>query len=253
MSGEEKEKPTQEGEVQKVKIGDKEFTEAELQEQLAKAASAGKSVLNVSGQEVEFTKEQLEEALTKTSQMSSYIQYLQSEGVIDAQGNIVSKVGKTKTKEERGKGKGEEEEDDGESKVKELEAKIAKLERSQQSEASLKQINSQLSALGRQHADTRDDEELKNDIEQAVLVKWYLNPNINVPAAYATELKKITGRVEKKHKQYLDEKMKQSEQKGERPGGSSGVSIDKPFTADDLRKGTIAEALRKRLLAAGEV
>lgn len=207
-----------------------------------KEPTVTKHKYTVGGQEIELEPSHIQDALNRANDMATYLRHLQQEGIIDDKGNII------KPKVEEKEPEKELEPDD---KIKVLEEKINKLEAKTEVDKAVGNLNKQLSVIGNNFDLTKDDKDMRNLVETVVLSEFYMNPAADVTALYRKAIDHFQKAVDKKHTELIKRKATDSKDKGDGPGGSISLKLDKPFSKDDLKLGAVKRAVMDRLKEIG--
>lgn len=195
----------------------------------------------IEGEDVELDRPTLEATLSRANKVFNYVNSLVKDGVIDATGKPIKAAAPA----------AEPTEPTTEDRVAQLTEELNRLKNDHQSGRLLQNINHQLEAAAKSYP--VDDPTLKNFVDSLILAHANNDPTLNIPVAYNNIVKSLNKAFERKHTTYLEAKVKKDAEAGDAPGGAQSFALEKPFTTEQLKRGSIGKALKEKLEALSRI
>lgn len=192
------------------------------------------------GHKVKLKKSQATQYLKQGSGALQILKNLQEQGVIDENGNPVTK---------------EIEKEEEKDPTEELNERLTKLETEKSVSEIKKEMNNTLDFVIKNHEFSKDEANAEDidDARQLATAKYILDNKKNI----GTLMKEILDKklaASKKKEEYWKNKIKDGKIVGDGPGGGGTFSLEKPFTKKDWNeRGKLSKALKEMLESGGSV
>lgn len=180
--------------------------------------------VTVGGQELSI--EDIELMSKRLGNAEYYFNKLIKEGVIDERGEAIKKEVKEEVEEP--------------DEVTKLRKEVDALKLEGQTKEIKQNLETHLSRANKAHELTRDDEDAQNLVNLFTTASYYMKPDADIGRLHKDTADALNKLIGKHVKRLLEKKIDPT--KGEAPGGSATIALDKPFTSKDLKSGAVRKA-----------